>query len=172
MKYFIEMPHGEVEVELVDLGDNRYTLRLGDREIQADFHAVDAHGQYACLLDGRSYAASIAEQDSQTLDVTIGGETFFLKAQDERERTAGELASARPVAEVIKASMPGIVVSLTVAVGDVLEDGQSIGILEAMKMQNEVTAPHGGVVAEVGVETGQAVDSGQVLVRLEPGAEA
>jgi biotin carboxyl carrier protein len=123
------------------------------------------------LLDGRSYAASIAEQDSQTLDVTIGGESFSAHAQDERERTAGELATARPVAEVIKASMPGIVVSLTVSPGDVLQEGQAVGILEAMKMQNEVSAPHGGVVAEVMVETGQAVDSGQVLIRLESASD-
>ena len=75
-------------------------------------------------------------------------------------------------AEVIKASMPGVLIDVAVKVGDVLEAGAGVAILEAMKMQNEVTCQHGGVVEEVLVETGQSVDANQPLVRLAPPQEA
>lgn len=68
----------------------------------------------------------------------------------------------------IKASMPGRVVRLPVAVGDVVPEGAVVAVLEAMKMENDVRTPTAGVVAEIGVSVGQAVESGHLLVRLEP----
>jgi len=67
--------------------------------------------------------------------------------------------------------MPGIVVSLLVGVGDTVEEGQPLLVLEAMKMQNEIAAPVGGVVKHIHVGEGEAVSAGAKLVEIEP-AEA
>ena len=64
--------------------------------------------------------------------------------------------------------MPGVIISLAVAVGDVLLPGAAIAVLEAMKMQNEVACLHGGVVEEVLIASGQTVEANQVLIKLAP----
>lgn len=72
----------------------------------------------------------------------------------------------------IKASMPGRVVRLPVAVGDVVPPGGVVAVLEAMKMENDVKAPGGGVVLQVAVEVGHNVETGHLLVALGPLPEA
>ena len=73
------------------------------------------------------------------------------------------------------APMPGKILAVKVAPGDSVKKGEALIILEAMKMEHEVAAPHDGVVREVLVEVGQQVDTGAVLVVIEengkPGTE-
>jgi len=63
--------------------------------------------------------------------------------------------------------MPGSILRVAVGVGDVVVAGQPLLSMEAMKMEHQVVSPVAGVVAEVLVEAGQQVDSGQPLVRIE-----
>ncbi|MBI2215434.1 MAG: acetyl-CoA carboxylase biotin carboxyl carrier protein subunit [Acidobacteria bacterium] len=67
----------------------------------------------------------------------------------------------------VRAIMPGRVSRVHVATGDAVRKGQGLLILEAMKMENEIVAPRDGVVAELLVHAGEAVESGDELVRLE-----
>ena len=67
----------------------------------------------------------------------------------------------------MKSVMPGVVVSLLVAEGDVVEEGQALLVLEAMKMQNEIAAPTAGEVRHIHVAEGEAVSAGAKLVELE-----
>lgn len=173
MKYFLKVDSGrEFELEVEDCVGGHCIVRLDGREIQADFNDVDRLGQYTAILDGRSFAASIEEADQQHLRVNIAGETHTVVAMDEREKAAGDVAGrGGPKAEVVKASMPGVIVAVHAEVGAVLEPDAPVAILEAMKMQNEVACQHGGVVAEVLVEVGQGVEANQPLVRLAPPEE-
>jgi acetyl-CoA/propionyl-CoA carboxylase biotin carboxyl carrier protein len=67
--------------------------------------------------------------------------------------------------------MQGTVLAVKVAEGDEVEPGQVLCIVEAMKMENEITAHRAGVVTELSVEPGQAVSNGQIVcVVAEPGA--
>lgn len=68
---------------------------------------------------------------------------------------------------VIKAPMPGTILKVNVNAGDTVKKGQVLLILEAMKMENELTAPTDGKVATVNVAKGSAVNVGDVLVSLE-----
>jgi biotin carboxyl carrier protein len=68
--------------------------------------------------------------------------------------------------DTLEAQMPGVVRRVLAAPGDRVERGQALVLLEAMKMEIRVTAPHAGVVERVGVEEGAAVERGQVLVEL------
>jgi biotin carboxyl carrier protein len=76
-----------------------------------------------------------------------------------RRRTHGQ-------ADALEAQMPGVVRRVLVADGEHVERGQALMLLEAMKMEIRVTAPHAGRVARVRVNAGQAVDRGQELVDL------
>ena len=71
----------------------------------------------------------------------------------------GELAITAPI--------PGLVVRVLVAVGDAIEEGQPVVLLEAMKMENELRAMRGGVVKSVIVSAGQRVDQNAPLIVLE-----
>ena len=88
-----------------------------------------------------------------------------------RARTAGaRSACARGGAggaDAIVSPMQGTVLSVAVADGDAVEAGQVLCIVEAMKMENEVRAPHGGVVSELSVAAGEPVAAGQVICVLE-----
>ena len=67
--------------------------------------------------------------------------------------------------------MQGTVLAVEVAEGDEVEPGQVICVVEAMKMENEITAHRAGVITELAVEPGQTVSSGQILcVVVDPGA--
>lgn len=65
------------------------------------------------------------------------------------------------------ATLPGLVVAVSVRVGDQVEVGDSLLTIEAMKMQNEVRSPRAGRVVEVSVSSGQTVATGVALLRLE-----
>lgn len=69
-------------------------------------------------------------------------------------------------AEVIKAPMPGTILSVNFAEGASVKKGDNLVILEAMKMENEIKAPRDGKIASVNVTKGAAVQSGDVLVTL------
>ena len=68
--------------------------------------------------------------------------------------------------------MPGLIISLSTEVGAVLHAGESVAVLEAMKMQNEVCCQHDGVVVEVLVAVGDNVEANQPLMRLAPPQES
>ena len=172
MKYSLESSSGrkfEIEVQS-SLGDH-YSLAMDDHLLEADFFDVDRLGQYAVRVGDQSYAVSIEESDQQHLRITIAGNSFAIKVLDEQEKTAASLSSARPKTEVMKASMPGIVIDVRVKPGDVVEAGQGILILEAMKMQNELTATQAGVVEEIFVKAGDTVAANQALAKINPPPE-
>lgn len=67
----------------------------------------------------------------------------------------------------ITAVMPGSILEVKVEEGQQIEEDQTVLILEAMKMENEIPAEQGGVVKKIFVETGQAVKVGQALIEVE-----
>ena len=75
-------------------------------------------------------------------------------------------APAAAGATVITCPMPGTIVDVKVAVGDVVAEGQLLVVFEAMKMENEIMAPCAGTVASINTTKGDSVDSGAVLLTL------
>jgi biotin carboxyl carrier protein len=93
-----------------------------------------------------------------------------VQIQDERAaalaRFGGGVARAHGQ-ERISAPMPGLVVGVNVSPGQIVRAGDSLVILQAMKMENELASPRDGIVASIAVQAGQAVEQGQTLVELE-----
>ena len=77
---------------------------------------------------------------------------------------AAPVANAPAGAGTIKAPMPGNINAVHVKVGDQVKSGQALLILEAMKMENEITSPINGSVKEIRIEKGQTVNNGDVLI--------
>ncbi|MGA0123155.1 MAG: acetyl/propionyl/methylcrotonyl-CoA carboxylase subunit alpha [Gaiellales bacterium] len=92
-------------------------------------------------------------------------------AEEARERIRVRQSGAAGGASdgAIVSPMQGTVLAIEVAEGDAIEPGQVVAVVEAMKMENEVTALHGGVVGQVLAQAGQAVQAGQPLIELADG---
>jgi len=100
----------------------------------------------------------------------VDGYRFETEALDERTRSIRDLSAARagPAGPApIVAPMPGLIVRVSVKIGDMVEAGQAIVVMEAMKMENELRATTGGTVRSVEVAPGTAVEKGALLVALE-----
>jgi biotin carboxyl carrier protein len=167
MKYFVEVKNGSsFEIDVERKSESEFRVCLEGREMDVDFFDVDGLGQFAARIGDRSFAASIEEADQQHLFITAGKDCFQIFATDEREHAVSEMTTKAPESETVVSPMPGIVAEINVEVGDHIEQDQCVLILEAMKMQNEVRAQHGGIVEAVFVEAGQSVSGNEKLVEL------
>jgi biotin carboxyl carrier protein len=100
----------------------------------------------------------------------VDGYRFEIEALDERTRAIRDMsaATAAPSGPApVRAPMPGLIVRINVKVGDVVEAGQGVVVMEAMKMENELRATAAGRVKSVEVAPGAAVEKGALLVALE-----
>ncbi len=138
----------EQPADLLALHGPLYALTTGDqrREVMA---RVDRNGVVNVFIDGLAYEAEVVDEAHARLASMAGG----------RSATHAHLE--------LKAPMPGLVVRLLCRVGDGVEAGQPLAVLQAMKMENELGLPRGGTVTQVNVEPGATVEQGQVLVVLE-----
>lgn len=173
-----------------------YLLNLNGKEHRAEIEVVRS-GRYRVTLDGESLVVSsrrpepgiysllvgaagvdefgggkVVEADvafeADEVVVGVRGEQFVVSAIDERRknlRTAAGTAGSSDGA--VRSPMPGKVVKLLVAKGATVVRGQGVVVVEAMKMENELSAPRDGVVKEISVSEGQPVDGGALLLTLE-----
>ncbi|MCU0635442.1 MAG: biotin/lipoyl-binding protein [Gemmatimonadaceae bacterium] len=131
-------------------GGARHALRLGDAVHRVVARADGGRGQYIIEVDGQRTRA---------------------EALDEHARAVQALSAstARPTGPTpLKAPMPGLIVRVTVSVGDRVDAGQGLVVMEAMKMENELRATAPGVVQAIHAMPGQAVEKGALLVALGP----
>lgn len=133
---------------------------------------VSAGGRFSLIIAGQSYeilARRIVKPDedgSQTYEIQLAGQRFEVQIEDEREKAlAGSVKSAHEMVEAkVRAPMPGLVIGTPLEVGSKVERGQTVVVLEAMKMENDLAAPRAGVLKEIKVSQGQTVNQGDVLV--------
>lgn len=152
----------EIDAEVISRDGSMIRVRIGDRQLAAEF-APNADGGGILTLDGRRYAVFCARRKDSTL-VSVGPASFeFKPAQAAARRHARGLAAAE-----ITAPMPGKVLKVMVRVGDLVEAGQPLVVIEAMKMETTLAAESAALVKRVRVEEGQMVDHGAVMIELSP----
>ncbi len=154
----------ELAVEMRAVGTPPASVLQGDAERAAHFGLIV--GTYAHDVFVRPVPVGDDDRTgAQTFEVGIAGRIFTITVQDERTRTliglAGEAHVSGDVA--IRAPMPGLVSSVLAEEGASVERGQTVVVLEAMKMENDLTTPRAGVVKSLRVSRGQTVNQGDVL---------
>ena len=147
-------------------------LSSGGEQYRLQVFAVGSW-RYRVHLDGREVSATLREEHAHAARLQIGERTLRLlyDVTDVGLRIEVEGRSHRfgsQAAGQVRASTPAMVVSIGVAPGDRVTAGQSIGLLEAMKMEIGFDAPVSGVVTEVRVREGQQVAAGDVLLVIDP----
>lgn len=165
MKYVTKLDGAEREFEFERHGDG-LVARCGDRTFALDLALVGDGTTFSLLVDGRSYDV-VADLQREQVVLQMLGERFVVHVEDERERAAHALAGNKQGGKrELRAAMPGIVVDVKVAEGDAVAEGQTLVVLEAMKMQNPLLAEAPGTVTRVLCKKGEAVASGAALLEL------
>jgi len=147
--------------------DGRLVFRVGEESFEADARFVSSNA-VSLLLEGRSHLIYVAEE-KDTVYLSLNGETFILQrpGAEEKRFERGE-ERAQKGKSLIMAPMPGKVIKVCVAEGDAVRKNQTLAIVEAMKMENELKSPIEGVVKEIFAAAGDLVDSEKPILEIEP----
>lgn len=132
--------------------------------------------QYKVTVNGKLYDVSVEEvgeiiggvHASKTVSTFVNPNAAANNSNNEKQ-ISEKSQNAIPIDEnaiSVKAPMPGTILSFTVSVGDEVSEGQVVAILEAMKMENELTAPASGKVKSIHVEKGSSVIENQVILQI------
>jgi biotin carboxyl carrier protein len=148
---------------LLDLTPSGKSYRAAIGEETLDVEIIRAQdGRLDLLLNGQRLTAFVSSDGAKRW-VTVNGRTFLLTKSSGAERRGAKHDHA---GELI-APMPGQVRAVNVVEGDAVTKGQTLMLLEAMKMEIRVQAPQAGLVKTLHVKQGQTVERGQPLIEVE-----
>jgi biotin carboxyl carrier protein len=144
---------------------------LNGAETSWDIIALNDHS-FHVIRNNKSYNAVLVnfDREEKTMTIKVNGTEYELSIRDKFDlllQKMGISATASSAVQNIKAPMPGLIISISVNVGDEVKKGDALLILEAMKMENVIKSPRDGKVKAVKVELRKAVEKNQVLVEFE-----
>ncbi|HEU4745470.1 MAG TPA: biotin/lipoyl-containing protein [Anaerolineales bacterium] len=161
MKFSFDHNSAPISVDLTPIGTS-YRATIGEQEVNIEIVRA-SDGKLDLWIDNKRVVAYVSSDNTKRW-VTINGQTLVLTKSSEARRgshaghhTAGELT----------APMPGQVRTVNVREGDTVTKGQTLLVLEAMKMEIRIQAPQDGVVTKSFVEQGQTVEREQILMEIE-----
>ena len=165
MKYVVRVGDADVEVTL-DGG------QVAAEGVAAEAQVTDLEGTPVRMVRIGNEVHRVVARRGPTrgrYTLWLDGFRYEVEALDERARAIRELsaASAGPTGPApLVAPMPGMIVRVAVQVGDAVQAGQGLVVMEAMKMENELRATAAGTVKAVLAQPGTAVEKGAILVEL------
>lgn len=168
MKYYIRTD-GDEEVFDVEWGGSTVTVNHGGVEYRIDISSNTFKPYIHLLIDNKSYLLSTrANGDLVEVETLKRGYRFEVVNEKKKELERLGLRKKKEIRKKdLHAPMPGLVIEIEVEVGEKIERGQGVIIVEAMKMENELKAAEDGVVREILVRKGQKVDQNELLLVVE-----
>lgn len=164
----VQIGNRVAEVELISKDKNFVRLSINGEEYEVDVTMLE-EGVYSILHNGKSYNTELTRsEDNKSYNVHTAFSAFDVKIIDEkakylRMRKDGD---DRQDNKIIT-PMPGKVVSIPVKAGDVLTKGDTVIVIEAMKMQNSIKVASDCTIKEILVNEGDAINANQLLIHLE-----
>jgi biotin carboxyl carrier protein len=158
------------------VGDKTYEIEItndGELFVNGERRSVDflplGDALYSMIRETNSHQVLVDVIDGFEHEVLLGGRQYTVNVMDERSlllgsRRGGGVTETGEVS--IKAPMPGLIVDIPVSEGEAVTKGQTVIILESMKMQNELKAPRDGTVQRISVEAGQSVEQKKILITI------
>ena len=161
----------------VTLRSRTYVIDVDGGSVTVDGERFETHAAAIpgtpllhLLLGKASWTVACQQLDGRRWALGAAGERVEVDVQDDRSRQIEALTGEgrKPVASgVLKAPMPGLVVRVDVSEGQIVEVGEGLVVVEAMKMENELRASSRGVVEHIHVSAGQRVEKGAPLVTIK-----
>jgi biotin carboxyl carrier protein len=124
------------------------------------------------LFNNQSYHVELIEKDynAKTYTLKVQGAIYTVKIANALDQLIEQMglstASSKKINQ-IKAPMPGLILDISIKVGDEVKENDTLLILEAMKMENSITSPRDGIIKTIAVKKGAAVDKNQLLIEFE-----
>lgn len=157
------------------IGDRDFDIVIKDDVIlvngkaaDVQFHATSGTS-YVLILDGESHDIFVEETSPNHYTLTSRGRPHKVQVKDERDlllEKYGLASTDQQIEKEVRAPMPGLVLDIKVAEGQVTNSGDSLLVLEAMKMENEIRASTGGTVSRIHVKPGDAVSKNDLLIEF------
>lgn len=150
----------------------QYDFDIHPETVQALDLVAQPDGGFHVLWNGASYHAELLEFDYQRheLVLLVNGSKFRIHIADRYDRLIKDLGlnvASQQKANQVKAPMPGLILQVAAAAGQQVQKGDTLLILEAMKMENVIKAAADGIVKKVHVAQGAAVEKGFLLIEME-----
>ena len=165
LKQYKAMVSGERIEVVFNRTAGRIEANIGGRSYSLDATAVEP-SVYWLNWNQQSFELTVLEHAGEYI-VSIGPYRISVEIVDPRKALRRAAHSGQDGAVEIRAPMPGKIVRVLARENAAVEAGQSIVVMEAMKMQNEIKSPKKGVVRKLGVSDGAAVNSGDLLATVE-----
>src|ERR1035437_1224533 len=169
MAYEIKLEHRTARIELLNREGNKVLLTVDDLKYELDVVMVEK-GVYSILYNGHSYNVELIEGESSKEYIAntfarsfvaeiIDAETKYLHNRLQGTEHKGENDISSP--------MPGKIVKIPVSVGENVTAGQTLIVVEAMKMQSEFKSSANRIVKEILVKEGDTVNAHQIMMKVE-----
>jgi biotin carboxyl carrier protein len=155
----MKLTFGDQMLDLSPSGKG-YIAAFGGRAFYVEVLRLEA-GKLDFLIDGTRVVAYVSSAGAQRW-VTVNGQTFVLA----KSSGAKAVGPARDSASELAAPMPGQVRIVNVSAGEFVKKGQTLLVLEAMKMEIRIQAPKNGKVEVLRVKQGQTVEREQILIEI------
>ena len=138
------------QLDAVSMEANKFHILRQNKPFQAEIIAAD--------FNQKSYTVKV---NNNTYSVVISN------ALDQLIQEMGFETGASKQVNAIKAPMPGLIIEISVSVGQTVKENENLLILSAMKMENSFLSPRDGVIKSIVVAVGDAVEKGQLLIEFE-----
>jgi len=139
-----------------------YRATVGDQTVDVEIVRAK-EGQLELLIDGERVTAYVSSDGTKRW-VTVNGQTLMLTKPAASAKRRG---SGHDHGSGLVTPMPGLVRSVNIEEGEAVMKGQTLLVLEAMKMEIRIQAPRDGLVKKLLVKQGQTVEREQVLIEIE-----
>lgn len=157
-----------------------YKVKVGEKIYEfseAEMAALDLQispdGSYHIIDQQQSLYAQAESVSAKSIAVSVKGKTHQAQIMDEVDQMVEEMGltiSNKKVSGDITAPMPGLILDIAVKTGDTVAEGDTLLILEAMKMENVIKAEAGATVTNVLLAVGDTVEKNQLIIEMEPNA--
>ena len=172
------MAETDFEKLIIRIGEQEFTVTPDGTEGALQFEGKSipldlvqlSPGTVSLIIEGRSYILGLEKSDNGEYTIRWTGGDIPLEVEDDRARLLKRVlgpAGSGKVIKSVKAPMPGMVVKLLVEKGAKVKKGQPLLVVEAMKMENEITAHADGTISDIKAAEGQAVEKNEILMVIE-----
>ena len=163
MKYLTTVNGTTYEIDVDESG----RVVVNGEERAVNFETI-TRSLFSALIDNASYEVLVEEHEGH-YNVLMLGDMYTVDVMDERRQRLMSSSSGFAVdtGEIaIRAPMPGLIIAVNVKEGQPINQGDSLCILESMKMENELKAPRAGTVTQVSVSAGDRVEQNKVVIKI------